>query len=454
MRTKRSDQMYLNFSGESTLKVVKEYRRRYGAIAAILDANPGIVAAVHQDLARNLSESRGGRRAKYTSEEILRALMVMFIEGDSYRDVVVRIENSEFLRDFVGLGTRSMMDFTFLSRAFGCLSLKTWEDINERLRSYAVTREKVSGKKLRADTTVYEANIHYPTDSSLLWDGYRVLVRGLRRVRKGYPGLKLSYRFRDRRIKKLYLYISRNAGSKSKRKQRKVKSAYRALIEGVERVVGLADTVVELLPKIDPYAVELNHFRPLVRSVISQARRRVLEGDQLSAGEKLYSIFEEHTELLKRGKARAPIEFGHKVLIGQTGEKFITQYQVMRRRREDKDLVDGVIASHVETFGAKPEVLSADKGFYESTTKLAELYEDIETVSICKKGRRTDEERERESGDAFMAGQRFRAGIEGTISVLKRAFKLFRCLFKGFKNYAASVGCAVFCHNLVVLTRL
>jgi IS5 family transposase len=454
MRTKRSNQMYLNFSGMSTLKVVKEYRQRYGAIAAILDANPGILAAAHRDLARNLSESREGRRTKYTSEEILRALIVMFIEGDSYRDVVVRIENSEFLREFVGLGTRSMMDFTFLSRAFGCLSLRTWKGINERLRSYAVANKKVSGKKLRADTTVYEANIHYPTDSSLLWDSYRVLVRLLRRVRKEYPGLHLTYRFHDRRIKKLYLFISRNAGSKSKKKQRKVKSAYRDLIEGVERLVGLSDTVVALLPTTDPYAVELDHFHPLARRVISQARRRVLEDEQLSADEKLYSIFEDHTELLKRGKARKPIEFGHKMLIGQTVEKFITQYQVMHRRREDKDLVDEVIASHEETFGMKPDVLAGDKGFYESMEKLTELSEDIETVSICKKGRRNEEERERESSDAFMAGQRFRAGIEGTISVLKRAFKLFRCLFKGFKNYAASVGCAVFCHNLVVLTRL
>jgi len=454
MRTKRSSQKYLNFSGVSTLKVVKEYRRKYGAIAAILDANPGILAVAHRDLARNLSESREGRRTKYTSEEILRALIVMFIEGDSYRDVVVRIENSEFLRDFVGLGTRSMMDFTFLSRAFGCLSLKTWEGINERLRSYAVANEKVSGQKLRADTTVYEANIHYPTDSSLLWDSYRTLVRLLTRVRKEYPGLNLTYRFHDRKVKRRYLFISRNAGSKSKGKQRKVKSAYRDLINAVERVVELSDTVVALLPMIDPYALELDHFRPLARRVIYQSRCRVLEDKQLSADEKLYSIFEEHTELLKRGKARKPIEFGHKVLIGQTAEKFISQYQVMRRRREDKDLVDEVIASHVKTFGMKPEVLSADKGFYESMKKLAELSEDIETVSICKKGRRNEEERERESSDAFMDGQRFRAGIEGTISVLKRAFKLFRCLFKGFKNYAASVGCAVFCHNLVLLTRL
>ena len=454
MRTKSSLQMYLSFGGVSTLKVVKEYRGKYTAIDEILRKNPSILAAAHRDLAGSLSESRGGRRTKYTSEEILRALLVMFIEGDSYRDVVVRIENSEFLRGFVGLGTRSMMDFTFLSRAFGCLSLRTWKDINERLRSYAVANEKVSGDKLRADTTVYEANIHYPTDSSLLWDSYRVLVRLLRRVRREYPGLNLTYRFHDRKVKKRYLFISRTAGSRSKGKQRKVRSTYRDLIKAVERVVELSDEVVALLPKADPYTLELDHFRPLAGRVIYQARCRVLEGKQLSANEKLYSIFEEHAELIKRGKARKPIEFGHKVLLGQTAEKFITQYQVMRSRREDKDLIDEVIESHIETFGKEPDVLAADKGFYESMDKLTKLEKDIDIVSICKKGRRNEEEQERESSDAFMDGQRFRAGIEGTISVLKRAFNLFRCLFRGFKNYAASVGCAVFCHNLVLLTRL
>ena len=103
MRTKSSPQMYLSFGGESTLKIVKEYRRKYAAIGELLRKNPSILSAAHLDLAASLSVSSGGRRTKYTSDEILRALIVMFIDGDSYRDVVVRIENSDFLRDFVGL---------------------------------------------------------------------------------------------------------------------------------------------------------------------------------------------------------------------------------------------------------------------------------------------------------------------------------------------------------------
>ena len=102
----------------------------------------------------------------------------------------------------------------------------------------------------------------------------------------------------------------------------------------------------------------------------------------------------------------------------------------------------------------KHDVLATDKGFYESMEKLTELEKDIDIVSICKKGRSNREEQERETDELSKDAQRFRAGIEGTISVLKRAFNLFWCLFRGFKNYASSVGCAVFCHNLVLLTRL
>ncbi len=171
------------------------------------------------------------------------------------------------------------------------------------------------------------------------------------------------------------------------------------------------------------------------------------------AGEKVYSLFEEHTELLKRGKAGKPIEFGHKVLIAQTGEKFITHYRTMPEREDDKDLLSETLDAHRSLFGRPPETLAADKGFYESVRQLAELEQEIETVSICKKGRRTQKEADREHAEAFRAGQSFRAGVEGTISVLKRAFKLKRCLFKGYKNFASSVGCAVFCHNLVLLAQ-
>ena len=123
----------------------------------------------HRDFNRVLSQSEYGRGG-YTSEQILRSIVVMFIEERSYRDTVILVENSEFLRNFIKLGNREMMDFTFLCKAFTALSEETWKSVNEALSKYAKKKEKIMTEKLRMDTTAYEANIHYPTDSSLLWD--------------------------------------------------------------------------------------------------------------------------------------------------------------------------------------------------------------------------------------------------------------------------------------------
>jgi IS5 family transposase len=453
MRTKSSKTLYLDFSGESSVKVAKEYRTKYEAISQILDANRQVLRLAHRDWAQWLSTSAQGRDG-YTSEQLLRSLIVMFVEGDSYRDVVVRIDTSEFLQYFVRLGVKPTMDFTFLNKASCVLSAQTLEAMNEALSHYAVQEEKISGEKQRMDTTVYETNIHYPTDSSLLWDSFRTLSRLLREIQKELPELNLGHRFHDKKVKKLFTFISRNASSKSKRTLRKVKSTYRELMNRVGWIHGVGQEVLREACWAGYDVPELAHYLPLVARILDQAVRRVLQGETVPPDEKLYSLFEEHTELIKRGKAAKPIEFGHKVLFCQTGEKFIHHYKVMPRRIEDKELLAPAIEAHKDLFGDYPKVLSTDKGFYESMKQILALEEKIVVVSIAKKGRRTPEEYARETTEEFLEGQRFRAGAEGSISVLKRAYKLGKCFFKGFKHYAASVGLAVLCHNLVLLTRL
>jgi IS5 family transposase len=454
MRLKSIPQQYFDFSKESSLKIVNEYREKYDQLSTLLDKNPRLVSLVHQDIAKLLSQSSKGRQGDYTSEQILRALVVQFIEQASFRDVVVLIENSEFLRNFVRLGPNPMMDFSFLSKAFGVIGQETWDAINHGVAKYAVQQGKISSEQLRMDTTVYEANIHYPTDSSLLWDGFRTLAGLLRAIGREHPRLCFQHRFHDKKVKKLAYFIARNGASPKKGMQRCVKNTYRTLIDRVGWIAGIARNVLSALGKTSYEAGLLSHYLPLVEKIIDQAEKRVFQGVMPAADDKLYSLFEEHTELLKRGKAAKPIEFGHKVLLAQTGEKFICHYRVFPKRQEDKDMVKPALKAHQQLFGADPEVLAADKGFYESMTQIVALEETITTVSIGKKGRRNEQEEERESCEAFKEGQRFRAGCEGSISVLKRAFNLGKCLFKGFKNYAASVGCAVFCHNLVLLTRL
>ena len=433
---------------------MNEYRAKYKLISQLIEDNPQLVSLVHQDLAKMLSKSNDGRKSEYTSEQILRSLIIMFIEQDSYRKVVIRVENSEFLRGFVDLGIKAMMDYSFLNKAFGILSERTWKTMNKVLAQYAKQQEKISSEKLRLDTTVYETNIHYPTDSSLLWDSFRTLARLLQQIQQELPDLPLKHRFHINKVKKLSLFITRNGSSNNKSKKRKVKSTYRKLIARVSWILEVARNALIVLQGAGYDAELLVHYIPIVEKIINQAELRVFQGLKLAADEKIYSLFEEHTELLKRGKAGKPIEFGHKVLIAQTGEKFIHHYEVFPKRQEDKELLEPTLKAHKQLFGTGPDVLATDKGFYENMKQILKLQENITTVSICKKGRRNQAEYYRESSEEFKDGQRFRAGCEGSISVLKRVFNLGRCLFKGFKNYAASVGCAVFCHNLVLLTRL
>jgi len=449
----QSSQQYFDFSETSSLKITQAYRLKYQRLSDLLDENPQLLTLAHKDWSALLSSSRKGRSG-YSSEQLMRALLVMFLERKSYRGTAILIDISEKLRHFVRLAPGQAIDFTFLNRAYNALGPATVDQMNSILNQYALCQQLISGEKQRMDTTAYETNIHYPTDSSLLWDSFRTISGLIKRIRNEWTDLEISHRFHDRKTKKLATFIARNASSKSKATQRKVKRQYAKLIGQVRRIHSIGQEIYSQASSIGHDLVQLHHYLPLVEQIIDQAHKRVLLGEKVPPDEKLYSLFEEHTELIVRGKAGKPIEFGHKILIAQTGEKYIHHYRVMEKQIADKDLLAPAIESHKALFGDYPEVLTTDKGFYESMQQLKSLEDKIPVVSIAKKGRRTEAEYARETTEAFVDAQRFRAGSEGSISVLKRAFKLGRCNFKGFKNYAASVGFAVLCHNLVLLTQL
>jgi IS5 family transposase len=307
------------------------------------------------------------------------------------------------------------------------------------------------------DTTLCETNIHYPTDSSLLWDSFRVLTTNIRLFKKQFPHIHIGNRFHNKKVKKLYSYISRNINNKSKGTKREVFKRYNLLIEQVQRAYEAAECCIDMMKRysadIEPIE-QLKHYLPIVKQVIYQADMRINKGAKLSAGEKIYSIFEEHTELIKRGKAGKPVEFGHMVMIAQTGEKFISDYSVMEMKVPDKDLVSPLLDNHKKKFGRFPEYLAGDKGFHESPEKTLELEEDVGMVCIPKKGMRTEIQKLKEHSKEFKEMQSFRAGSEGSISTLKRTFGMRRCLLRTFNTFAANIGCAAFCYNLVLLSKM
>jgi len=200
-------------------------------------------------------------------------------------------------------------------------------------------------------------------------------------------------------------------------------------------------------------AGELAHYRDLALRVIDQATRRVLDGQSVPNQEKIFSIFEPHTELLIRGKAAKPIEFGHMIQIQQVGGKFITDYDVFEKKPVEHRLLEPALASHHKLFGHPPEMVAADKGYYQDMSAIDRLEKKVELVAIAKKGSLTPEQRQRETDPDFRFAQRFRAGVEGTISFLKRVLGLFRCLNRGWEHYVSTIGAAIFTHNLLILAR-
>lgn len=450
MRRKR--ELVLSFFDDSCERLpqtVLAYREKYKGISRILDQRPEILDAVHRDLSALSEGGRGGREADFTSETLLRALLVMMVEGLSYRDAVIRIAESEFLQDFLRTRKKAVMDHTFLNRAFKAIRPETWKRVNELLATGSVAANLIDPSVVRTDTTVVEANIHWPTDSGLLWDTWRVASRIQRRGRSLLPE-GFRHRFHDKKIKRLHLRITRYSASTSKRRLREVRRCFRQLIARTAWIVQCAEQFCQIAAnssssELVALGVELAEYLPAMRQTVEQASRRAA-GETVPASERVFSIFEPHTELIKRGRRHKPVEFGHTVLLCQTEEKFITDYEVYERRQADCKLTSSVLDRHEALFGAPPEVLAGDKGFCPDADEYDELQDRVATLAIPR--------RMRDLADATMsAWQCFRAGIEGTISGLKRAFRLARCYFRTFKSFQASIGLGVFCHNLVLLAK-
>ncbi len=466
MRAKRVTQRGLDFSS-SHLKITRQYYAKYQAVSTVLDQAPELVELIHGDMGKTLkSVNREGRRRgrpyTYTSEHVLRILVCQVLEGDSLRGIVVRIDDSNFLRRFVRIDEGPMMCYTTLCNLKNAIRNDTWKSVNRRLAEYAVQSELIEGDKLRLDTTAVETNIHWPADSTLLWDVYRTLDRLIRQAREIAPEAVGARRLQARRAKRLQQKITRRAKGRS---AQLLKPLYRQLIGMVEDLFGWARSVEKALSQKQRFdnvlqaaraaaiVQQINQYIDLGRRVVSQARRRVLEGERVPNEEKLFSIFEPHTELLKRGKAGKDVEFGHMIQIAQVDGKFITDYDVFNKKPIEHQLVTRALDSHKKLFGKYPDTLAADKGYYESMAVVQHLENKVDVVSIGKKGRRTSQETERERDPLFCLAQCFRAGVEGTISFLKRMLRLARCFNKSWEHYVSTVGQTIFAHNLLALAR-
>jgi len=432
-------------------------------ISEFLDTQPEVVERVRQDLQRGLKNPHTGRKG-LTPEQTLRSYVLRRVKDWDYRELRERIADGYSLRRFTRFnGSPVPKKHKAFNDAFNKLRPPTVKAINDLVVRGAVALGLEDGSKLRVDTTVSETDIHHPTDNTLLWDVVRVVTRLVGRLGellpKGIPGFTDRTRSARRRMQEIQRMTARQRHDQQEEK-------YRELIRTTEQVVGNARQVLEKTKDVhvddvmDDIAIQelrrmIEHYSQLGDRVIDQTRRRVLKGEQVPANEKIYSIFETHTDLIKRGKIQKPIEFGHKIFLAESARGLITQYRVLDGNPSDHIHVKPSLEHHKAVFGYAPDLYSGDRGvFTEENIQECEKA-GVKLVCIPQCGGKRSSEREAfEKSPAFKKGQRFRAGIEGRISVLFRGRGMKRCLAEGRERFELFVGACVLANNLMIIAQL
>jgi IS5 family transposase len=450
MRKSLLDQLSL-----TPVPIAHAHAQELVAMGALLDRLPAAVVLVHADLSvrngRRVDPAKG--RDGMAAEQVLRVALLKQQTGLSYERLAFALADSSTYRSFCRLGYEQKTPTkSALQKNVKRVSVSTWEQINRMVVLQARDLGVEKGTKVRTDCLVVESNIHHPTDSSLLWDCVRVLTRLMKRAKKVFGFDFVSHRLR---AKRRALEID-NAASAEERKP-----LYRDLISVTEHTLeqaeGLAlkltSSPIEDLKRFllaTAFVAQIKHFTPLAQQVLSQTERRILRDESVPAKEKLVSIFEPHTSIII--KDDRDIEYGHKICITTGTSSVVTDVVIEEGNPADQTLATRMMKRQTETFGQPPKQAAFD-GAFATRANLAEIKALGVTDVVFHKRRGFEIEQMASSERVFKRLRAFRAGIEGTISFLKRVFGLERCTWRSFTSFKAYVQTSVLACNLLVIAR-
>lgn len=422
------------------------HARELAGIDRILRENTGITGLVLQDLHVDVLPGEG--REGMTAEQVLRAAIVKQMNTFAYDELSFHLADSATYRSFCGFGN---MDGTpgksTLQRNIKMIREQTWEAINRILLAYAQEQGVEDGQKVRIDGTVTAANIHHPTDSSLLWDCVRVLTRLVTQARKRY-GVD-RFPSRARRAKRRALDVL-NA-----KKPRKRTQAYRELLAVTRETVGYAQAAVaQLQARSDImarlHAAEIERFIGLAERVIDQTERRVLFGESVPASEKLVSIFEDHTDVIVKDKRDT--HYGHKLTLTVGHSGLFLDWVVEDGNPADSTLPIPMLERLQEIYGRVPRQAAFDGCYASKQNAIDGRALGLKDIVFSKK-RGLDVGDMARSKWIYKKLRNFRAGIESWISFLKRCFGLRRCSWRSAAGFARYVGSSIVAANLLTLAR-
>lgn len=448
MRRKYNPQTHL-FTSASNKAIAAEL----GCMSEILDANRQLLDIVYEDLGRCKRTDTG--RKGMSAEQVLRCAVLKQYRQLTYEEMAFHLDDSAVFRAFARLEMGQYPCKSVLQDNIKALREETWETIHRELMLYARREGIEKGKKVRVDSTAVETDIHAPTDSTLLYDGIRVVTRWLQAGKELAP--QPGYCFSDHtRVAKKRVVVILNA-KKDKIRQ----AAYRDMVLYAGRVVGYAEAaIVELRSFIgvsisDTFgakalANDLERAIGMLRKVIEQTERRVFRGEKVPASEKIVSFFEDHTDIIAKG--RRETIFGHKIFLTGGASTLILDCVIERGNPADVDQYRCLLDRHAALFGCMPRQVSADGGFA-SRGNLAYAKEKQVKDAVFAKKRSLSVVDMAKSTWVYKKLRNFRAGIEAGISTLKRAFGLDRCTWSSWAGFKRYVWSSIISYNLLVMAR-
>jgi IS5 family transposase len=456
----------LSFADGLIVGEVSDLREGWMEYADLVLADEQIVVAVYEALARRHPQSRSRGRLGTPAEMVLRLLILKHVRNWSYQVLEREVRANLVYRDFTRVGGGKTPDAKTMGRWGLAVGPETIKQIHDRMVQIAREQDVVQGRRMRVDTTVVETNIHHPTDSTLLGDGVRVLIRTMKQITKIVGAVGTKLRDRSRSVKLRLLEISRTARAKGPLNQGKLKGGYRKLLNSTSRVVGqakrfcteIAEGVKRARGVLKQLALEglrqeLEAMLPLVRRVMRQTRERIFRGNTRAEG-KLVSVFEPSTEIIRKGKAGKPNEFGKMVKLQEAENQIVIDYEVYDRRPSDSDLLVPAIEVHEAKLGRPPRLVAADAAFYSAKNEAAARARGVKRVCIPNRNTRSAERKREQRKRWFRNGQKWRTGCEGRISVAKRRHGLDRCRYKGTAGMQRWVGLGVVADNLINIGRV
>jgi IS5 family transposase len=385
------------------------------------------------------------------------------LKGWSFRELEREVRSNLVYRRFTRFDADPTPNYSTFSRCFALLGPDVTERVHERVVSKAREEKVARGRKVRTDTTVVESNIHYPTDSALLGDGVRVLTRSLQGIAKQCAAGSVPVVNHARRVKRRPLEISRSAKVLTEASQRRLKDGYGKILKLTRGVLRQAKAVVEdlkagrlpivgSLVSVAVREAQLQHFIPLVEKVVTQTQERVFWGNRHVEG-KVLSLFESHTQALRKGKAHKPTEFGRLVRLDEVENGIVSRYEVLEGNAADTKAWGAALEQHRLTFGRPPRMATADRGYFSAKNEREAQDSGVERVALPGRGRLSVARTRRQKERWFQRALRWRAGIEARISTLKHPFSMVRATYKGDTGFQRYVGWCVISQNLVSLAR-